>query len=265
MPKLASSRWRALALGAVMVFVAALQFGSARAATRATGAVVLSDQFNGGGLDLSKWSYQIGGWPNYTQIYLPTMVKEDGDGLHLQSEQPWPTTVNLSGGIQSVQSFLYGQFNVVARLPNGVGLVPSAWLTATGGNGEIDIFEGFGDRPTNFQTTVHDWQSGHETPPQCVQVGWVTAGSICAQPKGLHLPINFTQGFHNWGMTWTPSGTSFTLDGVKYWSTKWSPDHPMQLILAVGVGDGWDGWPDGTDVWPTSMDVKSVTVSALPS
>jgi beta-glucanase (GH16 family) len=252
-------RFRTLAIAAVTVLVAATQFAPARA----IGPVVLADQFTSGGLDLTKWSYLIGGWPDYAEIFLPTEVNTDGAGLHLLSDQPWPTTVNVSGGIKSNQMFLYGQFNVVARLPSGTGLQPALWLSGNGGNGEIDMYEAFGSRPTNFQTTVHDWHSGHEDPPKCVQVGWVTPGSICAQPKGLHLPIDFTKSFHNWGMTWTPTGTSFTLDGQKYWSTSWTPNVPMQLVLSVSVGDGWDGYPDKTDVWPTSMDIQSVTVRSL--
>jgi beta-glucanase (GH16 family) len=253
-----------------VIAVAATAFIGIGQPAHAKGATLLADTFSGGGLNLGNWTYLLGEYPTNSQIYLPTEVLVDGGGLHLHAEQPKPFTVNLAGGIESQQSFLYGEFHVVARLPKDDGLWPAAWLSAQK-NGEIDIFEAFGSHTTRFQTTVHDWNNGSEDGPQCIQVGWKVqpvngVGSRCSSwiPLDKHgQPIDWHADFHDWGMLWTPSGTSFTMDGHPYWSTSWSPSVPMKLVLNVGVGTYWDGYPDGTDVWPASMDIRSVTVNAL--
>lgn len=232
---------------------------------RATGTPLLTDSFGNGGLDLSKWTYLLGEWPTNSQFYLPTQVQFDGGGMHLLGAQPSPFTINLAGGVESQQQFLYGEFHIVARLPQDNGLWPAAWLTA-GKTGEIDLFEAFGSHTERFQTTVHDWQGGNEPPPKCVQVGWTVPGSICAtwRPKDkAGKPIDWHAGYHDWGMRWTPGGTSFTMDGKPYWSTTLSPSVPMRLVLNMGMGTYWDGYPDATDVWPASLDIRSVTVTAL--
>jgi hypothetical protein len=244
---------------------------------RATGPVQLSANFASDGLNLSQWTYLIGMWPTKDQIYTPTQVKVDGGGLHLLASQPRPFTVNLAGGIESRQSFLYGQFDVVARLPYDHGLWPAAWLTA-GKTGEIDIFEAWGSHPTWFQTTVHAWNGTGEPEPRCVQVGWrVTPTAENPHPAcqwwlpkdKSGQPVDWTAAFHTWRMVWSPSGCSFYMDppavgpAKPFWQTNWSPSTPMQLVLNLGMGTYWDGYPDSTDVWPASLDIRSVTVRSL--
>ncbi|MHB8465893.1 MAG: glycoside hydrolase family 16 protein [Acidimicrobiales bacterium] len=238
---------------------------------RAAGPQVFVDHFDNGGLDLNKWTYLLGEWPTNSQIYVPSQVTFSDSGMHLLASQPPPTTINLAGGVESKQSFLYGEFHVVARLPQDNGLWPAVWLTA-GTNAEIDIFEAFGSHPERFQTTVHDWHNGSEDPVQCIQVGWKVkpvngVGSRCSswEPRDKSgNRIDWHAAYHDWGMRWTPGSTSFTMDGHQYWSTAWSPSIPMQLVLNDGIGTYWDGYPDGTDVWPASLDIRSVTVNALP-
>ena len=231
----------------------------------ATAPTLLQDNFRNGGLDLTKWTYLLGEFPTNSQIYIPSNVKEDDQGLHLLGYQPSPFTINLAGGIESNASFLYGTVHVVARLPKDLGMWPAAWLTA-GKNGEIDIFEAFGSHTDRFQTTVHDWNNGSEGPPQCIQVGWTVPGSICSSWRPVtktNQPVDWHAAYHDWGMRWTPAGVSFTMDGRPYWQSTWSPSVPMRLVLNLGMGTYWDGYPDSTDVWPASLDVRSVSVTGL--
>ncbi len=261
--RIVTRRWQLRGIAAIALVMAV--FAAPLSASHAASTPIFTDAFTDGGLNLLKWNYLLGEYPTNSQLYIPTEVSEDGTGLHLHGEQPSPFTINLAGGIESQQSFLYGEFHIIARMPKDDGLWPAAWLTA-GKSGEIDIFEAFGSHTDRFQTTVHDWQNGVEGPPQCIQVGWTVPGSICStwRPRDkAGNPIDWHADFHDWGMRWTPDGTSFTLDGKPYFQSTWSPSVPMQLVINLGMGTYWDGYPDTTDVWPASLDVRSVTVTAL--
>jgi len=254
-------------ISAALLAVAVLAVGVMRVPALANDEhVVIADNFQGLTLDTGRWNPAVGPHlPHSEDTSLPTQDKVS-DGLHLTFQRIQPTNVYLSGEIYSVASFLYGHVDVIARLPHANGMVPGIWLEnfdARGAiNGEIDILEGFGSRPYNFQSTVHHWTHGTEPPPSCIQVGWVTPGSLCTNPSKLPVQ-DYSAAFHDFGMDWEPGKVTFLMDGVPYWTcTKGIPSTPMDLVLGLAVGYFWDGYPDASTPNSASFDVQSVRVTS---
>ena len=97
-------------------------------------------------------------------------VKLFSQDLHLRI---WSATSTLFKTISSLTFFLrlkfivkysfrYGRLEVVAKTPEGRGLWPAIWLLPTEniygtwpGSGEVDIFEGRGQKPTEMQSNIH--------------------------------------------------------------------------------------------------------------
>jgi hypothetical protein len=163
-------------------------------------------------------------------------------------------------------SFEYGYMQIAAQLPStmaqdGDGSWSAFWLlnTAllTGGNGtdgEIDVFENYGQFASAFCTTLHDW-SGGTTPFQACQGTY---------PGGANYP-NLTTGTHIYGMWWTASTMRFYLDNIFLYSTPTPPvmqGQPYFLLIDNGIGGGWNS---NLTPSPSTMSIQSVEVWQLPA
>jgi len=138
------------------------------------------------------------------------------------------TSVDNSGVGFSQQ---YGYFEMKAKFPTGLNTMPALWLlnTAAKSNGapagEIDVVEyisnpGF---PNYMATTLHNW-SNSSTPAMSHNL--------------VSLP---TDGFHTYGMLWTPTTTTFYFDGTVTFQipTPAIMQQPYYLIVDLGLGGGW--------------------------
>ncbi len=177
---------------------------------------------------------------------------------------------------QHKKSFMYGKLVVRATIPKGTGTWPAIWMLPANnryfhlqppGNpsrnlvdGEIDMAEAIGTEPNTIYGIAHSL--GY---PNDGRAGYYGV---------IKVPGNDTQ-FHDYGLNWTPTSLTFTLDGVPYFSMEkrpgedyrtWPYDQPYYLIMNVALGGTWGGtdrqhFPvDGVDssALPASMKVQSV-------
>ncbi len=235
-----------------------------------------SDEFDINGLpDTSKWGYDVGspynGWGNnelqyYTDARPENVMisegvlniivrKEDYKGLGYTSTR----LVSKGKG-----DFLYGRFVVRAKVPQGRGTWPAAWMLPTDwtyGNwpasGEIDILEHVGYDQDVVHITVHTGDYNH---------------SIGTQ-KGAKKKIqNTTTEFHEYRVDWTPdyirgfvdNEQIFNFPNERKGSGSWPFDKRFHWLLNLAIGGNWGG-AEGVDdtIFPAVYQIDYVRVFDL--
>jgi len=211
--------------------------------------LVWEDDFNGNGaVDDSKWlnkeQYDGGGndeWQNYVGSEENAYVS-DGTLKVKAIRRDNGGKSYTSGKLESKEAWLYGKFEVYARLPNGItpGTWPAIWMLPRDwdyGNwpdsGEIDIMEHVGHDVGIVHGTVHTGAYNHMKGTQ----------------RGGKTKADVTQ-WHKYSTEWTPDVLRFLIDDVEYqtfWKEsctdkqKWPFDKPFFLILNMAVGGTWGG------------------------
>lgn len=235
--------------------------------------LVWADEFNGSGLDTSKWSYQTGtgtpliGWGNNElQFYTTRPTNVDVFDGHL-----WIVAQRENfGGMQYTSARIrtrnkgdwrYGRIEMRAKLPTGRGLWPAFWMLPTdevfGGwprSGEIDIMELVGHEPHRVHGTIH---FGNAWP----QNQW--QGSSFTLPQGT-----FNDDFHTFWIEWEENQIRWHVDSTLYFvrvpshlgAFNWPFNERFHIILNVAVGGNWPGSPDASTVFPQAMVVDYVRV-----
>jgi beta-glucanase (GH16 family) len=231
---------------------------------------VWADEFNYTGQpDPEKWGYDTGGtgWGNnelqfYTNnatnarvtdgVLKITARRESMDGKEYTSAR----LVTKNKG-----DFLYGRFEIKAKLPTGLGTWPAIWMLPTdwayGGwprSGEIDIMEHVGYDQNNVHITVHTEAYNHGKNTQ----------------KGKSKIIETaSSAFHLYRVDWTPYAIRGYIDDLPVFEFRnegkgideWPFDKRFHLLLNIAVGGNWGG-ARGVDpsVFPQSMEVDYVRV-----
>ena len=254
-----------------------------------------SDEFNGTGIDRTKWDFDMGtgfytppkdgkpgqwssGWGNnelefYTDRNKNAFVK---DGmLHLRAIKEeykgahYTSAKMRTGGRGEMPLFTqkYGRFEFRAKLPVGKGLWPAIWLLPQndlyGGwaaSGEIDLMEARGKYTDIVQGTLHYGGSSPKNVWHGQQYRLPDSGSIAD--------------FHVYTLEWEPGEIRMSVDDKIYFTRNfwWSRtgdaanpwpapfDQPFYIILNVAVGGNFGGDPDNTTVFPQEMVVDYVRV-----
>ncbi|MDX1480280.1 MAG: family 16 glycosylhydrolase [Woeseiaceae bacterium] len=249
--------------------------------------LVWSDEFDGDTIDDSKWSADV--WPprkvnDEDQAYTErrkNLRVEDGMLVIEAHREDYEGASYTSGRLHSEGKgdFLYGRFEVRAKLPRGQGSWAAIWMLpsdpyryattcepgqdwqgsetcdAWPNSGEIDIMEHVGYQMGHVHGTVHNrayyW------------VQW-------EQRKGRVLLDNVDESFHIYALEWTPDRIDIFVDDVLYftyvnegtgWQT-WPYDHPYNLILNLAVGGFWGraGGSIDDSIFPQQMLVDYVRV-----
>ncbi|HEY8992928.1 MAG TPA: glycoside hydrolase family 16 protein [Candidatus Microsaccharimonas sp.] len=241
---------------------------------------------NASTLDSKVWRYdQNPDVPGYNQEYqgYTTSEKnvriEPGVGLVLEAHKESYTYPNdtekrvfdyTSGKIDTLDSFNfeYGKVEATIKMSAGAGAWPAFWLLSanevhtSGDNvskavqdspryymkdGEIDIMEFYGQRPNQFEATVHTFNKSYE--------------------KTISVP-DISEGFHTYGVELSPNRITWTLDGKPCYTFDKPSDNPdtwpfgdgnkMYVILNLAMG-GSGGGPVDTSYDSWRMDVQNVS------
>ncbi len=222
--------------------------------------LVWSDEFNGEGLDLNKWSYELGnaynGWGNYeAQYYQKENVyvtdgklvieakREDVDGCQYTSGRI--RTVTEDGEV--LFSTKYGKIEARISMPAMAGMWPAFWMMPVENkygqwplSGEIDIVEARGRIDNEINGTIHYG----EALPNNKQSG-----------TKYTLKKDTIKDFHVYAVEWTPDEIKWLIDGEVYGtSSNWytvdkneevldypAPfDQSFYLLLNLAVGGTYD-------------------------
>jgi beta-glucanase (GH16 family) len=239
--------------------------------------LVWHDEFNGQGLDTSRWNVLIRETSKHgeLQYYVPDEVYVENGMLRIRSRvRKYGTKSYTSGRLDTDGKFapVYGRFEIRARLPVGQGLWPAHWLypqerdwlmektmedaVAAGKERlipeerpwytEIDIMEFLGHEPSVLYGTIH----------YCDYDG--TRRSSSGTWRGT---ADYTKDFHVYALEWEPDSIRWYIDGnLIHATTNGIPHKPHYLILNTAIGGSWPGNPDSTTIFPQFHDIDYVRV-----
>ncbi|NOG54275.1 MAG: family 16 glycosylhydrolase [Planctomycetes bacterium] len=222
--------------------------------------LIWHDEFDGTALDETKWKHSRLG-PRRDAINVTDAVSLDGNG-HLtittsRVEAADGTARYHTGMIDTLGHFgtAYGYFEARMQLQTEVGHWSAFWIhthsmgnpigdVATAGT-EIDVAELLhnGKHESAVQHTLHwDGYGEHH------------------KSQGRLVPIDgLNDGFHTFGLLWTPAEYVFLVDGRETWRTRTAvSQRPQYMILSCEVGD-WAG-DIGEAELPDSLIVDYVRV-----
>ncbi|MGZ3652712.1 MAG: glycoside hydrolase family 16 protein [Bdellovibrionota bacterium] len=237
---------------------------------RADWKLVWADNFSVPGKPSPKyWRLTTGGdgWGNdEAQFYTsrPTNAWVRSEGLTIDSlRENFSNNLYTSARLVSRESWIYGRFEVRAKLPVGRGTWPAIWMMPAypswnngswPDNGEIDIMEHVGFDYGVVHGSAHmksfNWMNGHE------------------QTATIRVPRLETE-FHTYAIEWNPEAISFFVDETRYFTYtnphqtrgEWPFDQPFYFILNTAVGGNWGGQKGIDDAaFPQRMTISSVKV-----
>ncbi len=227
------------------------------------------DEFSGKEIDLSNWTYDLGGggWGNgemqtYTDAADNARVK---DGLLVITAQK---EILDSGGYnftsarlktQGLQTFQYGLIEARIKVPSGGGLWPAFWML--GENfpvvgwpdcGEIDIMEYVGREPDLVIGTLHG-------------PGYSGAMGLSQWNR---QSFNIAEDFHTYAIEWDTDQISWFFDGEKYstftrddvGNRPWVFDQPFFIILNLAIGGTLGGIVSPDTEFPAQYQIDYVRV-----
>lgn len=237
--------------------------------------LVWSEEFDGASINPLNWVHELGdgtaygipaGWGNnelqlYTDATENSYIEEDADGvsaLVIAATEESPGNYRSAKlTTQGLQSFRYGKIDARIKLPTAQGMWPAFWMLGDNfqtigwpGCGEIDILELVGSEPNVVHGNIH----------------YVDADQNYSNDEGSPKMINetFDQNYHNFGIDWTPTEITFSLDGTVFKTTSIDADgmkefqRSFYMILNVAVGGNWPGSPDATTTFPQKMYVDYI-------
>lgn len=230
---------------------------------------IWADEFTGSGKpDATKWGYDVGGsgWGNNElQYYTAGDNVNIANGILTITAKKENRETNLYTSSRLVTrgkgDFLYGRFEIRAKLPTGRGTWPAIWMLPTDfayGNwpnsGEIDIMEHVGYDQNRVHITVHTGAFNH---------------SINTQKGNSKVIPTASTAFHNYRVDWTPYAVRGYIDNDLVFEfvnngqgfKAWPFDKRFHLLLNIAVGGNWGG-AQGVDpnVFPTAMEIDYVRV-----
>lgn len=138
----------------------------------------------------------------------------------------------------------YGYFEMRAKLPIGRGFWPAFWLLPkrAAWPPEIDVFEGSGARP------------------DAVHLGVVLERHRGAD-KWIEHAISVGDGFHIYGLEWTPDRLVWSLDGRPVWQQPNEIDEDMYILANLALGNRDPHFipdPDETTPFPGHFEIDYI-------
>ncbi len=223
--------------------------------------LVWSEEFEGSALSQTTWTPDIGdgsshgliGWGNNElQYYTEESMKVNGsltitakrEGRDSAHSCYYGPALWTSGKIHTSQKvgFKYGSLEVRAKMPFGIGTWPAIWMLGASINhgtnwpfcGEIDLQEGVGSAPKTVRGTIH--------------------GPLYFGEQGLtktyENPVDLSEEFHVYGISWREDQIDWTFDGEVYNSInradselegkEWPFNNEFYLLINQAIG-GWFG------------------------
>ena len=226
------------------------------------------DEFDYTGLpDAAKWSFQQGGhgWGNNEMQHYTDSIDNAfvGDGVltiaarkERRQERNYTSARLVSKG---KGDFLYGRFEIRARLPSGKGTWPALWMLPTEKaygdwprSGEIDIMEHVGYDPGKIHITMHTEAYNHR---------------INTQRTGTKVIDDAMTQFHRYRTDWTPDAIRGYIDDVLVLdfpnegtgSKAWPFDKRFHFLINIAVGGDWGGQQGVDDKsFPAEMQIDYV-------
>lgn len=217
--------------------------------------LVWQDEFDSPGVpDPLKWSFDTEGnsWDwgnnelqNYTPADSGNAWVENGNLIIEAREEKYTAPEDnqerdyTSARLRTLNKgdWLYGRFEIRAKMPKGKGTWPAIWMLNSEENdwphsGELDIMEAIGSEPGTIYSNV--WCTNTEA-----QFG--SGGNV-----QINDPFNT---FHIYSMEWDVDTVKFFVDSIKVTQygregdikAQWPFTKKFHLLLNIAIGGDWEG------------------------
>jgi len=237
---------------------------------------VWGDEFDGTEIDYAnKWNVEIAGngfGNNEAQYYTarPSNLRIENGKLIIQAHRetftgPDGFTRNYTSGklMSKRPGFLYGRFEIRAKIPRGRGTWPAIWMLPDQStfspqywpdNGEIDIMEHVGFDEGKIHASIHTKLYNHRIRTQVT--------------RSIIVPTA-VDSFHVYALEWSENKLDIFVDNTKYFTFErgnltWEGypfTHRFHLILNLAIGGDWGGLQGIDDnAFPMQMEVDYVRV-----
>jgi beta-glucanase (GH16 family) len=219
--------------------------------------LVWSDEFDGDEIDLTNWTYDIGGWGwgnGEAQYYTdrPENARTQNGLLVIElREEPFEDRFHTSARLktQGLREFQYGRIEARIKVPKGKGTWPAFWMLGSGFEqdapdqtnqwpfvGEIDIMEYVGRDPDLVIGTLHG-------------PGYSGGGG---KTEGFRQDFEIGDDFHTFAVDWDADGIRWFFDGQMYHEVgpddigrgEWVFDKPFFMIVNLALGGTLGGFID---------------------
>ena len=215
--------------------------------------LIWSEEFDYTGFpDSTKWSYDTEGnvyqWGNNEAQYYTSGRKENAwvsDGvLRITAlKEPMEGRSYTSARLitKGKGDWLYGRFEIRAKLPTGRGTWPAIWMLPTDWeygdwpkSGEIDIMENVGYDPDTIVGSSHTEQYTH---------------AIGTQKNAKIACTDCYKAFHVYALEWEEDEYRLYVDDQLYFTFKnegtgyevWPYDKRFHILLNLAIGGNWGG------------------------
>jgi len=240
--------------------------------------LVWSDEFNGDKLDMSKWTFDVGGdgWGNKElQYYTDGANIKLLDGKLIIDARKIPlggnefTSARIS--TRGKASWTYGKIEARIKLPYGQGMWPAFWMLGENIDsagypkcGEIDIMEMVGSTDGVENATI--WSSLHRPDQRATESDKIKSETAFYKNTDGNW---FNDDYHVFGIVWSSGQLQFYVDNHLYNKVRVPISgkdgysvfrEPFFIILNLAVGGTWPGSPDAKTDWPKQMEVDWVRV-----
>ena len=241
--------------------------------------LVWSDEFDCDGKpDPAKWTFERGFVRNQElQWYQPENArcengfliiearrerfrnpKFDPSGASYATNREYAEYTSASLTTKGIQSWLYGRFEMRARIDTSAGLWPAFWTVGAQGrwplNGEVDIMEFY--RSTLLANLI--WAGGQRT-----------SSVTRRKPIDTFGDPDWSKKFHIWRMDWDANRIVITVDDAVLndtdLNTTLNPDgtnpfrHAHEIILNLAIGGTAGGDPAATS-FPAKFEIDYIRV-----
>ena len=242
--------------------------------------LVWSDDFDQDNIDDQKWTklrWRPGWVNNEDQAYTnrdTNIFTRDGKLVIRALIEPGYVDTDYTGSEYNADftsgrlntsgkhSWVYGKFDIRAKLPNGKGSWPAIWMLgdniSTDGwphCGEIDIMEHVGYEEGNIHGSIHTTDYNHMNGTQ----------------KSGNIEIStVADSFHLYSLEWDSTYLRFSVDNQPYFfiyndsngdQDKWPFNLNHYLILNLAIGGDWGGVQGiNQNAFPMEMEVDYVRV-----
>lgn len=228
---------------------------------RAQGKLTFNDEFDGTGIDTTKWRVRDGESLSFDAARILSRNVTVDDGLltirgkrETVGGRDWTTGYLDTIGKHAQK---YGRWEMRAKIPTDDtmtrGVWPAFWLRSSS-PGEIDIMEGYGS-PSSYDryspSKRYEWTVW--------KYSTVPAGETNDRVMGHHVPATPPgQGFHTYAVDWSPECLRFSFDGkttgvvpmdAKPWLATSFKD-PFHIRLNMQVGSSYWGMPNDAETKP---------------
>ncbi|MEI2722990.1 MAG: glycoside hydrolase family 16 protein [Verrucomicrobiota bacterium] len=196
--------------------------------------LIWQDEFAGAKLDETKWN-RLGEWKRRDGFWVPDDAYLSGKGTLLlrtrkDGERYTCGAVNTQGKFEHA----FGYYVARCKMPTQPGHWPAFWMMSAG----VGTVGNEGRDGTEIDIMESPWRDGKVT----LNLHWDGYGKDHRSAGTNTTLAALTDGFHDYGLWWTPAEYVFYVDGQEVWRTKAGgvSQVPEYLKLTEEIGE-WGG------------------------